>query len=92
MGGGPGREGMGGPPNAGEGLRGGPSLGPLTAGGRLGGGAAAAGGRRWGVGLERDENREKEVWGMEKEQTDNKIYILQTLHDNKLWSTVVSYT
>lgn len=53
--GGPGREGIGGAPKAGEGLRGtpkegdgfngGPGVGPRTAGGRLGGGAAE------GVGL-----------------------------------------
>lgn len=48
----PGREGMGGAPNAGDGFRGGPGVGPLTAGGRLGGGAAAIG-LRWEVGLER---------------------------------------
>lgn len=54
--GGPGREGIGGAPNAGEGLSGapnegegfigGPGVGPLTAGGRLGGGADAGGGLR----------------------------------------------
>ena len=43
MGGGPGREGMGGAPNAGEGFKGGPGVWPRTPGGRLGGGAAAAG-------------------------------------------------
>lgn len=56
----PGREGMGGPPKAGDGLRGAPKAGegltggpgvePRTAGGRLGGGAAAAG-LCWGAGL-----------------------------------------
>lgn len=53
---GPGREGIGGAPKAGEGLSGapkagegfigGPGVGPRTAGGRLGGGAAAGGGLR----------------------------------------------
>lgn len=54
--GGPGREGIGGAPKAGEGLRGapkegegfmgGPGVGPRTAGGRLGTGAAEGGGLR----------------------------------------------
>jgi len=54
--GGPGREGIGGAPKAGEGLSeapkagegfmGGPGVGPRAAGGRLGAGAAAAGCRR----------------------------------------------
>lgn len=49
----PGREGMGGAAKAGVGLRGGgPGVGPLTAGGLLGGGADE-GGLRWGVGLHR---------------------------------------
>lgn len=49
----PGREGMGGATKEGVGLReGGPGVGPLTAGGLLGGGADV-GGLRWGVGLQR---------------------------------------
>lgn len=54
--GGPGREGIGGAPKAGDGLSGapkaeegfmgGPGVGPRTAGGRLGGGAAAGAGLR----------------------------------------------
>lgn len=50
---GPGRDGTGGAENAGEGLRaaGGPGVGPLTAGGRLGGGAAAEAARDAGGGL-----------------------------------------
>lgn len=46
-GGGPGRVGTGGAPNAGEGFNGGagPGVGPLTAGGRFGGGAVAEAGR-----------------------------------------------
>lgn len=50
---GPGRDGTGGAPNAGEGLRGGggPGVGPLTAGGRLGGGAVAEAVRDAGGGL-----------------------------------------
>lgn len=48
----PGREGMGGAPNGGVGLRGGgPGADPRTAGGLLGGGADVAG-LRWGVGLQ----------------------------------------
>lgn len=49
----PGREGMGGAANEEVGLRvGGPGVGPLTAGGLLGGGADV-GGLCWGVGLHR---------------------------------------
>lgn len=53
LGSGPGRDGTGGAPNAGEGLRGvgGPGVGPLTAGGRLGGGAVAEAARDPGGGL-----------------------------------------
>lgn len=60
--GGPGRDGMGGAPKAGEGLRGvpkegegfmgGPGVVPRTAGGRFGGGAVEGAGLRWGVGLQ----------------------------------------
>ncbi len=54
-GGGPGLDGMGGTPNAGEGLRGGgaggPGVGPRTAGGRPGGGAVPEEGLRCDGGL-----------------------------------------
>lgn len=39
----PGLDGMGGAPKAGEGFRGGPGVGPLTAGGLLGGRAMEVG-------------------------------------------------
>lgn len=60
--GGPGRDGIGGAPKAGEGFRvvpkegegfiGGPGVEPRTAGGRFGGGAVAGCGLRWGFGLQ----------------------------------------
>lgn len=54
---GPGREGTGGAPNAGEGLRGGgPGVDPLTAGGRLGGTVVDVSGRDAG-GLEQRAKR-----------------------------------
>lgn len=51
--GGPGREGTGGAPNAGEGLRGGggPGVGPFTAGGLLGGAEIDVAARDAGGGL-----------------------------------------
>lgn len=58
-GGGPGLDGTGGAPNAGEGLRGGgpggPGVGPRTAGGRPGGGAVPEDGLRWDGGLTEEE-------------------------------------
>ena len=65
---GPGREGIGGAPKAGEGLSGAPKAGegfmggpgvgpPRTAGGRLGAGAVEGAGLRWGVGLREEHDK-----------------------------------